>query len=93
MWILKQEMKHVKKIGAILLLNKMKSGAKREWFFCSYSCFLESEKLRWEKFCKRAKFFVHEQQFKAVFFKFFVKSFGYDFILIIGWFWQWFEDY
>ena len=37
--------------------------------FCSYRCFLESEKLRCEKkFCKRLKFFVN---FNAVFFPFF----------------------
>ena len=45
---MKREMKHVKKFGVILLLNKTKSGAKRV-VFCSYSCFLESEKLRCEK--------------------------------------------
>ena len=53
---MKREMKHVKKFGVILLLNKMKSGAKRV-VFCSYRCFLESEQLRCEKkFCKRSNF-------------------------------------
>ena len=57
--------------------------------FCSYRCFLESEKSRCEKkFCKRAKFCVHVRHFKAVFLKFFlVKRFGYDFVLTVGWFW------
>ena len=88
-WILKLEMKHVKKLGVILLLNKMKSGAKRV-VFCSYCCFLESEKLRCEKiFCKRAKSFVHVRLFKVVFFIFFC----YDFVLILACFWQWFEDF
>ena len=87
-WILKLEMKHVKKLGVILLLNKMKSGAKRV-VFCSYCCFLESEKLRCEKiFCKRAKSFVHVRLFKVVF-----SFFCYDFVLILGCFWQWFEDF
>ena len=45
---MKREIKHVKKFGVILLLNKMKSGAKRV-VFCSYCCFLESEKLRSEE--------------------------------------------
>ena len=41
--------------------------------FCSYRCFLESEKLTCEKkFCKPAKFFVHMRNFKAVFPHFFV---------------------
>ena len=31
-WVLKQEIKHVKKIAVILLLNKMMSGAKRVVF-------------------------------------------------------------
>ena len=80
-------MEHVKNFGVILLLNKMKSGAKRV-VFCSYRCFLESEKLRCEKqFCKRAKFFVNKRHFKAVFFSFLVKRFGYDFVLILGRFW------
>ena len=47
-WILKQKMKHVKKIGVILLLNKMKIGAKRV-VFCLYWCFLEIDYLRFEK--------------------------------------------
>ena len=42
--------------------------------FCSYRCFLESEKLRCEK--KFGSFF---------FFHFFlVKRFGYDFVLILA---------
>ena len=33
-------------------------------------------------------FFVHVRHFKAVFFSFLlVKRFGYDFVLILGWFW------
>ena len=36
--------------------------------FCSYCCFLESEKLRCaKKFCKRVKFYVHVRHFKAIF--------------------------
>ena len=84
---MKREMKRVKKFGVILLLNKMKIGTKRV-IFCSYRCFLESEKLRCEKeFCKRAKFFVRVRHFKAVFFNCLVKRFGYDFVLSLGWFW------
>ena len=56
------------KFGVILLLSKIKSGAKRV-VFCSYRCFLESEKLRCEKkISKRAKFFVHVRHFKAFFY-------------------------
>ena len=33
---MKREMKHVKKFGVILLLNKMKSGAKRDFVFCVF---------------------------------------------------------
>ena len=36
---MKREMKLVKKFGKILLLNKMKSGANREWFFLFISLF------------------------------------------------------
>ena len=69
------------------------AGSNEEWgekrvVFCSYRCFLESEKLRSEKkFCKRAKFFVHVRHFKAVFSHFFVNRFGYDHFLILGWVW------
>ena len=52
------------------LAEQNKSGVRRV-VFCSYRCFLESEKLKCEKFCKRAKFFVHVQHFKAVIFSFF----------------------
>ena len=84
---MKREIKRVKKFGAILLLNKMKSGAKRVVFF-SYRCFLESETLRCEKiFSKRVKFFVHVRHFKAVFSNFLVKRFGCDFLLVLGWCW------
>ena len=38
-------------------------------------------------FSERAKFFVHARHFKAVFFSFIlVQRFGYDFVLILGWF-------
>ena len=71
---MKREMKHVKKLGVILLLKKMKTGAKRKWYFVHIAVF---EKLRFEKkFCKRANFFVHVRRFKAVFL---VKRFGYNF--------------
>ena len=71
----------------ILLLNKMKSGALREWFFCSYRCLLESENLRCEKNSVSERKFLFVRHFKAVFFIFLVKMFGYDFVLILGWFW------
>ena len=34
-----REMRHVKKFEVVLLLNKMKSGAKREWFFVHIAVF------------------------------------------------------
>ena len=37
-------------------------------------------------FSKRANFFVHVRHFKAVFFFILVKRFGYDFVLILGWY-------
>ena len=40
---MKREMKHVKKFGVIFLLNKMKSGAKRELFFVHMAVFWERE--------------------------------------------------
>ena len=82
---MKREMKHMERFAVILLLSKMKSGAKRV-VFCSFCCFIESEKLRCEKeFCKRAKFFIHLRHFKAVFL-FLVERFSYDLVLILGWF-------
>ena len=47
----------------------------------------EREIEEWKKFCKRAEFFVHVRHLKVVFFIFLVKRFGYDFVLILGWFW------
>ena len=37
-------------------------------------------------FSKRAKFFVHVRHFKGIFFIFLVKRFGYDIVLVLGWF-------
>ena len=48
----------------------------------------EREIEMWKIFCKRAKSFVHVRLFKVVFF-----IFCYDFVLILGCFWQWFEDF
>ena len=65
--------------------TKVKSGAKREWFFCSYRCFWESEKLMCEKiFSERAKFFVHMRLLKAVFCNF---SCLWGLIMILYWIW------
>ena len=86
-------MKHVQNFGVVLLLNKMKSGAKREWFFCSYRCFLESEKLRCEQKVLSERNFLFTCGILKQFFSFIlVQRFG-DFVLFLGWFWQWFEGF
>ena len=74
------------KISSDFVAEKNEEWSKKRVVFRSYRCFLESEKLSEEKICKRAKIFVNVRHFKAVFI-FMVQRFGYDFVLILGWFW------
>ena len=77
------------KIWSDFVAEQNEEWSKKRVVFCSYRCFLESEKLKCEKkFCKRAKFFVHVRHFKAFFFPIFlVKRFDYDLLLTLGWVW------
>ena len=59
---------------------KMQSGAKREWFLCSYRWFLEIEDWVLKKI-------LWARHFKTVFLIFLVKRFDSNFVLILGWFW------
>ena len=58
----------MKKFGVILVLNKMKSGAKREWFLFIL-LFLREREICEKSFSKRAKFFCSRAAFnKSSFF-------------------------
>ena len=77
------------KVWSDFVAEQNEEWSEKRVVFCSYRCFLESEKLRCEKkFCKRVKFFVHVRHFEQFFFSvFLVKWFGYDLLLILGWVW------
>ena len=83
---MKREMKRVKKFGVILALNKMKSGAKREWF-SFIPLFLREREIDVLKFSISERIFLFTCGILKQFFSFIlVKRFGYDFVLVLGWF-------
>ena len=62
--------------------------------FCSYRCFLESEKLSCEENSVSERNFLFTRGIlKHFFYSFLVKRIGYDFLLTLGWFLQWFEAF
>ena len=62
--------------------------------FCSYRCFLESEKLRCEKKSVSERNFLFTCGTLKQFFPFFfIQIFDNDFVSILGWFWNWFEGF
>ena len=73
------------KIGSDFVAEQNEEWSEKRVIFCSYRCFLESEKLRrGKKISKRAKFFAHVRHFEAVFV---FHLCGYNFVLILSWFW------
>ena len=65
------------------MLNKSEERSEKRVVFCSYRCFLESEKLMCEKiFSERAKFFCSRAAFKSSFLQFFLfMRSDYDIVL------------
>ena len=60
--------------------------SEKRMVFCSYRCFLESEKLMCEKiFSKRAKFFCSRAAFKSSLLPLLmIMRFDYDIVLVLG---------
>ena len=76
-----------KKFWSDFVAEQKEELSEKRVVFCSYRCFSESEKLRCEKNSVRERNFLFTCDVLKHFFPFsLVKRFGYDFVLILGWF-------